>query len=274
MTVILLLTTIVCNSEATVWDCPECGRTGNTGNYCGSCAHPAPWVQTEDDNSTSTLDFRTVGNIVLFGHYEQDNDISNGTEEIEWIVLDYDKGNNRALLLSKYGLEAVPYNREFTAITWEQCTLRAWLNSEFLSNAFSAKEQSAILVTNVDNSSGQGFWSTYGGDNTQDRIFLLSYAEANKYFGVQYCSVSGSRQNTTARVTPTAYAIAQEAWTLASVQTADGEPAGVWWLRSPGNYREVAAGVDTDGSLNYFSVDYVKHVVRPAFWLNLEFDIF
>lgn len=30
--------------EGSSWDCPGCGRKGNTGNYCGSCAHPAPWL--------------------------------------------------------------------------------------------------------------------------------------------------------------------------------------------------------------------------------------
>lgn len=33
-------------AENYAWDCPECGRTGNTGNYCGGCAHPAPWTET------------------------------------------------------------------------------------------------------------------------------------------------------------------------------------------------------------------------------------
>ena len=29
-------------AEQFTWDCPECGRTGNTGKFCGSCAHPSP----------------------------------------------------------------------------------------------------------------------------------------------------------------------------------------------------------------------------------------
>ena len=66
---------------------------------------------------------------------------------------------------------------------WEKCTLRSWLNGEFLQSAFSAKEQAAILMTAVDNSASQGYgkWNTDGGNNTRDQIFLLSYAEANWY---------------------------------------------------------------------------------------------
>ena len=94
----LVLLSLSVFGERSPWDCPECGRTGNTGNYCGGCAHPAPWIQTEEDNVASTQDFRTKGNIVTFGHYEQDNDAGNGAEKIEWIVLDYDE---KDLLLKK-----------------------------------------------------------------------------------------------------------------------------------------------------------------------------
>ncbi len=97
---------------------------------------------------------------------------------------DYDRKENKALLLSKYGLDAKPYNAEEGDATWEKCSLRSWLNGEFLQSAFSADEQTAILTTAVDNSNSQGLhnsrWDEDGGNNTQDQIFLLSYAEANR----------------------------------------------------------------------------------------------
>ena len=43
---------LTASCEQTVWDCPECGKTGNAGNFCGKCAHPAPWT-TLDPNSAS-----------------------------------------------------------------------------------------------------------------------------------------------------------------------------------------------------------------------------
>ena len=87
--IIALALLFVMNSalcEQGTWDCPECGRTGNTGNYCGNCRHPAPWIENSQDNiSKGSIG---IGDIVCFGHYEQDNNLINGTEEIErlcWI---------------------------------------------------------------------------------------------------------------------------------------------------------------------------------------------
>ncbi len=219
--------------------------------------------------------FRTLGNTVVFGRYEQDNNMANGPEEIQWIVLDYDEKEHKVLLLSQYGLNTGLYNTKYVDVTWENCTLRDWLNAEFLQSAFSAQEQAAILVTTVDNSTSQGYseWDMDGGNNTQDQVFLLSYAEANQYLNVTY----DDKDNTKARVAPTAYAIKCKAWTSDSNQTADGDAAGWWWLRSPGSKQTYAAYVSSDGSLKYCSVSVDlggKGVVRPALWLNLESDIF
>ena len=63
----------------------------------------------------------SAGDVVLFGSYEQDNNPDNGPEEIEWIVLDVQNG--KAMLLSKYILDAGKYNEETKAVTWDTCTL-------------------------------------------------------------------------------------------------------------------------------------------------------
>ena len=217
--------------------------------------------------------FRTVGCYVTFGSYEQDDNTGNGREPIEWLVLDYDAANNRALLLSRYGLDTKPYNTDDVDITWEKCTLRTWLNGEFMNQAFSKTEQSAILATAVDNSKSQCYsgYSTNGGNNTQDKVFLLSYSEANKYLGV----TPGNYNNTKSRVAPTAYAVKQGAFTIRDFKTADGTAVGVWWLRSPGYYdQRCAAVVYRDGSLSYGSVYGENVCVCPALWINLESDIF
>lgn len=205
-----------------------------------------------------------VGNYVTFGEYPQTTAGEDMTP-IEWLVLARD--GVKALLISRYGLDAQPYNKHNTSVTWETCTLRTWLNGTFYNKAFSSVEQAAILTTNVDNSKNQCYsgWSTSGGNNTQDKVFLLSYAEANKYFGVPY----GNSSNTKSRVAPTAYAIAQGTWASSSNKTADGTDAGWWWLRSPGNYQDFAAVVDTDGSLRNITVNYVSGSVRPALWVNI-----
>lgn len=226
----------------------------------------------EDDNivaAKKVLEAReaqfTVGNYVTFGEYPQTTAGEDMTP-IGWLVLARD--GNKALLISRYWLDAQPYNTDHTSVTWETCTLRTWLNVTFYNKAFSSDEQAAILTTSVDNGKNQGYskWSTSGGNNTEDKVFLLSYAEANKYFGVTYDNIS----NTKSRVAPTAYAIAHGTWTSSSNKTADGTDAGWWWLRSPGNYQDFAAVVDTDGSLRNITVNYVSGSVCPALWVNIE----
>lgn len=213
--------------------------------------------------------YKTVGSYVEFGAYPQGRQ---GTDQtaIEWLVLAYDATRNKALLLSRYGLDAKPYKSDCSNTTWERSTIRKWLNEEFLKAAFSAEEQAAILMTAVDNSSSQGSHSkngNIGGNNTRDQIFLLSYAEANRYLGVNYGS------NPRCCVSPTAYAISHGTNTSLSKKTKDGTVAWRWWLRSHGTFQDTAEYVNNDGSLSFATVD-AEYAVRPAFWLNLDSDIF
>ncbi len=259
---------------------PYADEIGLAGDASSTTVNAGPAVdenpkETEQGESgiPSLQELKTVGNIVKFGHYEQDANLENGPEEIEWIVLDVQDG--KALLLSKYGLDAKPYNTEMVDVTWETCNLRAWLNGDFLNTAFTEKEQSAILLTEVDNSDTQGFdWAAFGwavtnptgGNNTQDRIFLLSYAEANRYLGVTV----DDTDNMKFRVKPTAQAIQNGALASSDYKTAAGDAAGWWWLRSPGINQISAACVNYFGSLYSLNVDFLNDCVCPALWLNLE----
>ena len=222
-------------------------------------------LEKDDNMIAAARDAKfAVGNYVSFGTYPQTK-AGNDATPIEWLVLARD--GNKALLISRYGLDAQRYNKDTTSVTWETCTLRTWLNGTFYNKAFSSAEQAAILTTNVDNSKNQCYsgWSTNGWKNTQDKVFLLSYAEANQYFGVTYYNSS----NTKSRVAPTAYAIAHGAWTSSSDKTADSVNAG-WWLRSPGSDQRSAAYVFADGSLYDLSVGSDSASVRPALWVNIE----
>ena len=244
-------------------------------------------VMAEDSEN----DFRTVGSFVTFGTYPQTVEGTDDTS-IEWLVLDYDAENNRALLISRYGLDGQRYNDDWSdevhVVTWETCTLRTWLNNTFLNKAFSKEEQKAIVLSDVDNSNGQNFdWTmvggkaTFGGNNTQDKIFLLSYAEANKYFKLAWEHQLEREElmfqvewvehnNTQSRVAPTAYACAQGSFTSEFYNTEDGLASGWWWLRSPGRYQFYAARVDDNGSLYDYDTKYDGILVRPAFWLDLS----
>lgn len=196
-----------------------------------------------------------VGDTITFGNYRQENnDKTNEKKPIEWIVLD--KKENKALLISKYGLDVQPYHTESVEVTWETCSLRKWLNGSFLENAFTEREREAILETNVDNSMSQGAaaYKTVGGNNTKDKVFLLSYHEARKlYFH--------SDEARTAK--PTAYAITRKAW----VSPDNGN--GWWWLRSPGQEQLQAEAVRGDGKLGTIGVSR-PGCVRPAILVNPE----
>ena len=189
-----------------------------------------------------------VGSFITYGRYFQDSD--NAKSPIEWLVLDV-KGNE-ALLISRYALDCKEYHHEFENITWEDCDLRKWLNSDFLKSAFSNEESERILVSELRNDDNPEY-GTRGGNDTKDRIFCLSIAEAEQYF-----SSDEDRQ-----CRPTAYAREQGAFVR--------DDCCFWWLRSPG-YLQGAAGVNTDGALGPCGVNVYDPdcVVRPA--LRIIFD--
>lgn len=200
----------------------------------------------------------SVGDTIVYGSYEQDNNTSNGQEDIEWIVLA--KEDNQILVISKYALDCQQYNTSYTDVTWESCSLRNWMNGTFLSSAFTNAEQAYIPTVTVTADKNPKY-STSAGNNTQDQVFLLSITEVEKYF-----STDNDRM-----CVPTAYAIAQGAWTSDSYSVG-GAATCCWWLRSPGDISDDAARVRSGGSVHYdgHGVDFVNDCVRPALWINLE----
>lgn len=82
---------------------------------------------------------KDVGDTVLFGSYEQDGNLENGSEPIEWIIIK--KDNEKALLISKYVLDYKEMNVENKRDDWEVSTLRSWLNKDFYKVAFNEEEK-------------------------------------------------------------------------------------------------------------------------------------
>jgi len=189
-----------------------------------------------------------IGDVIPFGRYEQDNNADNGKEPVEWVVLA--RNDKRILVISRYGLDSKPYHTKHTSVTWETCSLRQWLNTRFYRAAFSSAEQKRIFRAKVTADKNPGY-RTPSGNDTADKVFLLSIQEAEKLFG----------SNSARQCRATAYARAQGAYTA-------GFP---WWLRSPGDSGYNAAGVDTLGGVRSFgfSVNNVSFAVRPALWINL-----
>ena len=199
-----------------------------------------------------------VGDTVRLGTYEQDNDMSNGKESVEWLVLA--KEDDKILVISKYALDCQPYNEEHEDVTWETCTLRSWLSDDFYDAAFSDDEKNVIVQTEVSADQNPKY-STNPGNSTSDNVFLLSITEAEKYFtddNARMCA-------------PTAYAIAQGVSTSGTYKAPSGEATCWWWLRSPGFGQDNAASVSYVGSVDFsgHGVDYAPGCVRPALWINL-----
>lgn len=200
-----------------------------------------------------------IGDSYTFGTYEQDNNTSNGKEAIEWTVLD--KDGMSLLLVSKQALDCQPYNTSYDYVTWENCTLRKWLNGTFLNNAFSTEEQAQIQNTTVSADNNPQY-STNPGNATTDKVFLLSINEVEKYFN----------SDEARKCAPTAYAKARGASTSDTYKTPSGAATCWWWLRSPGYDQFYAAIVGSDGDvceLGYFVIrDYIA--VRPAMWITID----
>ncbi len=84
-----------------------------------------------------------------------------------------------------------------------------------------------------------------GGSATTDRVFLLDLEEAEAY-------LNGTD--------------------IIVINDSDGNP--VWWyLRSPGEAKDVAAGVTTSGAIDYHGTAVgmsEADAIRPAMWVSTE----
>ena len=184
------------------------------------------------------------GAYINFGAYEQDNTTSNGKEDIEWLVLEVKDG--KALVISKYALDRKEYNASCADVTWETCTLRKWLNNDFINAAFSAEEKAMIPTVTVSADKNPDY-STNPGNATQDQVFLLSITQVNRYLG------------DTRKCIPTAYAVAEGSENSCSS----------WWLRSPGEDQNNATYcyhiIQSEGMTVHNRCD-----IRPALWIDLS----
>ncbi|MBQ2183657.1 MAG: DUF4214 domain-containing protein [Lachnospiraceae bacterium] len=235
-----------------------------------------------------------VGDILLYGKYEQDNNTSNGKENIEWQVLSVEE--DRILVISKYVLDCKQYNKANGDITWEKCSLRQWLQNVFYNTAFSRDEKKWIPSVNVENKDNP-LYGTKAGKDTTDKIFCLSLDEAEKYFGEFQAyykkDMIGYKQNLMG--VPTEYALSKGIgymditedkyyspywwnpdtyeWDLAfkDIYTTDviGKRTVCWFLRTPGQDNSYTCSVRYCGRVGAgydLDVDY-EEGIRPAMYI-------
>jgi hypothetical protein len=174
-------------------------------------------------------------------------------EPVKWRVLTAD--GEKTLLLADEGLDCIPYHNVHKPATWETCSLRQWLNGDFLNTAFSEDEKEAVLKVTLYNPDNPDY-GTSGGNDTRDSIFLLSQEHAENTFikseGIRTASDYAKRRGVRIRIL---------------------FKGCRWWLRSPGGLATLTSYVDDHGNVNgggYYACHHCTIAVVPALYLNPE----
>jgi len=225
-----------------------------------------------------------VGDIIKLGKYEQDGNLSNGKEDIEWQVLKVEKG--KVYVVSKYILEQKKYHSNSDKVTWETCDLRKWLNNDFYNAAFSESEKNMIPSVTVENKDNP-YYGQDGGNDTEDKVFLLSLEDIETYFG-DYSWVNdeypeGFNQNLICSSTPyvnktgipDALIVVDDSSVLKTkygyTSDVNGHKSCQWWIRTVGASQEFVLGVTIVGSSGAgenFYTHYESMGVRPAMYIS------
>lgn len=168
-------------------------------------------------------------------------------EPIKWRVIKCENGE--ALLLSDIVLDKQKYNKRLKKVTWEKSTLRKWLNKKFMNRAFSSSEQEAIRTTKVINEDNY-YYKTDGGNDTLDKIYLLSLSETDEEKEYGFTDSYGM--------------------TIKYSNYADLDDYQYWWLRTPGEKNISAAAVDMSGKAYLGGGESDMELgIRPVLHLNL-----
>lgn len=168
-------------------------------------------------------------------------------EPIKWRVIKCENGE--ALLLSDIVLDKQKYNKRLKKVTWEKSTLRKWLNKKFMNRAFSSSEQEAIRTTKVINEDNY-YYKTDGGNDTLDKIYLLSLSETDEEKEYGFTDSYGI--------------------TIKYSNYADLDDYQYWWLRTPGEKNISAAAVDMFGEAYVGGGESDMELgIRPVLHLNL-----
>ena len=196
---------------------------------------------------------------IYFGNYWQSVKSEDATESnkepVKWRVLAND---GSLFVVSDKNLDCIEYNSSAETVTWENCSLRKWLNGKFLDKAFTTQEQGAVLESLVVNEDGAK--GSEAGADTYDKVYLLSIYEVidpELGFPTDWKAKGGTRV-----ALNTEYTRSKRAMTSSDM-------SGAWWLRTPGDAKN-AANVFNAG--NVFvrggNVNNFIFAVRPA--MNID----
>ena len=237
------VSSVISGQKKVTWDClwfgsyPQSEITKKDGDIYTTLKDTDNW----DKNGDATIDSIKYHKTEA-GYFKY--------EPIKWRVLQSENGE--AFLLSDVVLDNQAYNENDEDITWEESSLRTWLNGEFINRAFSDEEKENINITEIVNQDNPDY-GTEGGNNTSDKIFLLSLSEVSEQQdGEKYGFLDDGMR--------------------ACENSAFSDDLDCWWLRSPGYYGFSAAEVDYYGWVDGDGrmVTYNSASVRPALHLNLS----
>ena len=241
-----------------------------------------PEPATTEALETVVLKDAKIGDIVQMGTYEQDGDPE--TEDpICWDVLD--KDGDAVLLISHDVIAYQRFSDSRKCVIWEDSEIRTWLNQEFYAEAFDEEEQASIRETTLENLSTVGFAAHVdpSGDvqvresrpDTKDKIFLLSWKEAEQYYGNRLTDASVLGRRPSRAVLQKRKAIFTDliieelpAMYPYSRHLPDGTERLSWMLRSTGmkDYNIFVIGYEGQWDQDYPDS---YNGVRPAMWVNV-----
>ena len=252
------------------WTCED-DYYASVDNTCIQCNDDEEWNELSRQCEKVTCVTKkniAVGDYCKFGRYMQDAD--GGVKDLEWQVLDIDSENNSLFLITKYVIDAKPYNKTIRPITWEKSTLRSWLNGlsassnsigidytddNFMKTAFDSDEMK--YINKVYSNPNPDYNGTPGGNDTDDYVFLLSYEEVLKYY-------NDENDDLVPVVSLTEYVKS----VIYDYTCDELQCIAAWWLRSPGNNNKTASNVSRDGRI-YLGHDVNTAVgIRPVLWIN------
>ena len=248
-------TKITCNAQTV--------NPYNDRDNCAGCG-----IACADDYAchAGNCTIPSVGDIITFGNYEQDNDTTNGKEPVAWRVLAVNN-TNQVLLLSEKILHTMIYNFNNTTTSWSASEVRKFLNGYnsyenggFINAAFTTTEIERIVEVIVPAHTNPADTTISPGPATTDKLFLLSITEVYNYF----------KDKESRKADATNYAIQH------AVKNNCLTCYKQWWLRTPGTHQYKVAVVQSDGYV-YTTGQYVAtedykiyhyYGVRPAMWIQ------
>lgn len=174
-------------------------------------------------------------------------------EPIKWKILK--ESNGIVTLLCENVIEARRWDDDKN--NYANSEIREWLNGTFL-NTFASSEQELIQITAVDNSKAttNDSSTSYACANTEDKVYLLSYAE----FTSTLLTAAEKCKKTTDYTRAHAYTCASSNYL----------GIGLWWLRSPrSTAEELVSCSDYDGTVFPYGVADPGMGVVPALRMSL-----